>query len=120
MRRFCQNVVSVGVLLSTGVAVAAEPSIANAPTAVVNAVQNLSNFYDPGRISNQVQQTMPRMDKYAPSAKVTPPKQDAGNASDKINFKLTRVIIKGNTIFPKRVFCQTFIFSHKLWGHGFL
>jgi hemolysin activation/secretion protein len=104
MRRFCRSVVSASVLLSTCAAVA-DPVT---PAQAVNAVQNLSNFYDPGRVSNQIQDTLPHTTKFAPRTAVTAPKPAVPNNADKIHFKLMKVVVKGNTIFNKSIFAHVF------------
>jgi hemolysin activation/secretion protein len=109
MRRIIKCILSASVLLSTCSAIAAPvPTAATATPEQASAVQNLSNVYDAGRVSNQIQQTLPRLQNYAPRAQVTAPKQVQASNADKIHFKLTRVIVKGNTIFPTRVFGNIF------------
>ncbi|MES2219329.1 MAG: ShlB/FhaC/HecB family hemolysin secretion/activation protein [Pseudomonadota bacterium] len=113
MRRFCKSVITAGVFLSTCNAVAADFTAASAPAGAVNALQNLTQVYDPGRVSSQVQQAMPRLQNYAPKPLVSAPKQAPASNSDKIHFKLMRIVVKGNTIFPKRVFSDIFKSSMK-------
>jgi hemolysin activation/secretion protein len=108
MRRFCKSVVAVSALISTCSAVAADFTPTTAPAGAVNTLQNLSNVYDPGRVSNQIQQALPRLQNYAPRAEVTAPKQAVANNADKISFKLMRVVVKGNTIFPTKMFTDVF------------
>jgi hemolysin activation/secretion protein len=66
----------------------------------VQSLQGLSNFFDAGRVTKQVQQSLPR----APKATLKPtakPKSDEADKVAKIHFKFNGVIITGNTIFSE-------------------
>ena len=100
MRLFRKSVISLSVLIGTSTVVA-DPS-------PVQQIQGLSNFYDAGRVSQQFQQPIVRAPKVAPKAQLEPLKPTISNNADKIHFKLTKIIIRGNTIFPRKVFSKIF------------
>ena len=105
MRRIGGMLLTASVIFSAG---NAWGDALSKPLPVINSIQNLSNFYDPGRVSNKVQDGFPAIPKYAPRTTVTTPAAPATANAAQMRFVLRRVIIKGNTVFPRRVFGAIF------------
>jgi len=65
-------------------------------------IPSLPNVFDPGRIAGQVQESLPRQGKAAPAPQVQTPKPEVTNNADKIQFRLNKINLVGNTVFSKK------------------
>ena len=100
-----QNFIFLCLLLGAQDSFAAPP--AGLTPQNVQTLQGLSNYFDAGRVTKQVQQSLPRPAKATlkPSAK---PESDEAAKAAKIRFKLNRIIIKGNTVFTEQELLKIF------------
>jgi hypothetical protein len=105
MRFYFKTFFLLCVFISTGTSFAATATPPPATVAdAVGQIQNLSNFYDAGRVAQTLQQSLHHLPKAGPQPQINAPQQSAGNNADKIHFKLNKVIIKGSSIYDKLFF----------------
>lgn len=72
-----------------------------------NAAAFFPNFIDPGRVGQQIQQSVPSKPKLTPQPQL-PKYSEPATKEGKIHFKLSKVVFKGNTVYSQKELEQIF------------
>ncbi len=73
-----------------------------------NSLQGLSNYYDAGRVVQQVQQSLPKPPKAPLKSSISKKITEENPNVAKIQFKFNKIVISGNTVFSAQTLQKIF------------